>query len=44
MIERSLFAEEHDIWRATVRRFVEDEIVPIMPNGSTTASFRANYG
>ena len=28
MIERSLFAEEHDIWRATVRRFVEDEIVP----------------
>ena len=28
MIERSLFTEEHEIWRATVRRFVEDEIVP----------------
>ena len=28
MIERSLFREDHDIWRATVRRFVEEEIVP----------------
>ena len=28
MIERSLFREEHEIWRATVRRFVEKEIVP----------------
>ena len=28
MIERSLFGEEHDILRATVRRFVEREIVP----------------
>jgi alkylation response protein AidB-like acyl-CoA dehydrogenase len=28
MIERSLFSEEHEIWRATVRRFVEEEIVP----------------
>jgi acyl-CoA dehydrogenase len=28
MIERSLFAQEHEIWRATVRRFVEEEIVP----------------
>ena len=28
MIERSLFREEHEIWRATVRRFVEEEIVP----------------
>src|SRR5271154_6330109 len=28
MIERSLFTEEHEIWRATVRRFVEEEIVP----------------
>jgi alkylation response protein AidB-like acyl-CoA dehydrogenase len=28
MIERSLFREEHDIWRASVRRFVEKEIVP----------------
>jgi acyl-CoA dehydrogenase len=28
MIERSLFREEHEIWRATVRHFVEKEIVP----------------
>src|ERR1700722_12581515 len=28
MIERSLFREDHEIWRATVRRFVEEEIVP----------------
>src|SRR5271156_4844487 len=28
MIVRSLFREEHEIWRATVRRFVEEEIVP----------------
>src|ERR1700758_4656276 len=28
MIERSLFGEEHEIWRKTVRRFVEEEIVP----------------
>jgi len=28
MIERSLFREEHHIWRETVRKFVEKEIVP----------------
>jgi acyl-CoA dehydrogenase len=28
MIERTLFNEEHDMWRETVRRFVEKEIVP----------------
>jgi acyl-CoA dehydrogenase len=28
MIERSLFSEEHEIWRGSVRRFVEEEIVP----------------
>jgi acyl-CoA dehydrogenase len=28
MIERSLFGEEHEMCRATVRRFVEKEIVP----------------
>ena len=28
MIERSLFNEDHEIWRASVRRFVEEEIVP----------------
>jgi len=28
MIQRSLFREEHEIWRTTVRRFVEKEIVP----------------
>ncbi len=28
MIERSLFSPEHDMWRETVRRFVEKEIVP----------------
>jgi alkylation response protein AidB-like acyl-CoA dehydrogenase len=28
MIERSIFREEHEIWRASVRRFVEKEIVP----------------
>jgi acyl-CoA dehydrogenase len=28
MIERSLFNEDHEIWRSTVRRFVEEEIVP----------------
>lgn len=28
MIERSLFREEHEMWRTTVRRFVETEIVP----------------
>jgi alkylation response protein AidB-like acyl-CoA dehydrogenase len=28
MIERSLFREEHEMWRTTVRRFVEKEIVP----------------
>ena len=27
-IRRSLFREEHDMWRETVRRFVEKEIVP----------------
>lgn len=28
MIERSLFREEHDMFRASVRKFVEKEIVP----------------
>lgn len=28
MIERTLFQPEHDMWRDTVRRFVETEIVP----------------
>ncbi len=28
MIERSIFREEHDMWRETVRKFVEREIVP----------------
>ena len=28
MIERRLFTSEHDMWRDTVRRFVEKEIVP----------------
>jgi acyl-CoA dehydrogenase len=28
MIERTLFNEEHDMWRETVRRFVDKEIVP----------------
>lgn len=28
MIERSLFTAEHEMWRETVRRFVEKEIVP----------------
>jgi alkylation response protein AidB-like acyl-CoA dehydrogenase len=28
MIERSLFQPEHEMWRATVRHFVEKEIVP----------------
>lgn len=28
MIKRSLFNEEHDMWRETVRRFIEKEIVP----------------
>jgi enoyl-CoA hydratase/carnithine racemase len=28
MIERALFREEHDIFRASVRKFVEREIVP----------------
>ena len=28
MIERSIFAAEHEMWRDTVRRFVEKEIVP----------------
>ena len=28
MIERNLFREEHDIFRASVRKFVEREIVP----------------
>jgi acyl-CoA dehydrogenase len=28
MIERSLFREEHEMWRATVRHFVEKEIAP----------------
>jgi acyl-CoA dehydrogenase len=28
MIERSLFNEEHDMWRETVCRFIEKEIVP----------------
>lgn len=28
MIERSLFSEEHNLFRSTVRRFVEEEIVP----------------
>ncbi len=26
MSERSLFSEEHEIWRATVRRFVEEDV------------------
>ena len=28
MIERSLFSPEHDMWRESVRRFVDEEIVP----------------
>jgi len=28
MIERTLFREEHNLWRETVRRFIEREIVP----------------
>jgi acyl-CoA dehydrogenase len=28
MIERTLFGEDHDQWRETVRRFIEKEIVP----------------
>jgi alkylation response protein AidB-like acyl-CoA dehydrogenase len=28
MIERNLFSPEHDMWRETVRKFVEKEIVP----------------
>lgn len=28
MIERSIFAPEHDMWRDSVRKFVEKEIVP----------------
>jgi alkylation response protein AidB-like acyl-CoA dehydrogenase len=28
VIQRSLFSEEHEIWRQSVRRFVEREIVP----------------
>jgi acyl-CoA dehydrogenase len=28
LIERSLFNEEHEMWRTTVRRFIEKEIVP----------------
>ncbi|HWS68609.1 MAG TPA: acyl-CoA dehydrogenase family protein [Steroidobacteraceae bacterium] len=28
MIERTLFNEEHEMWRESVRRFVEQEIVP----------------
>ena len=28
MIERTLFSEEHAMWRESVRRFVEQEIVP----------------
>ena len=28
MIERSIFSEEHEMWRASVRKFVEKEIVP----------------
>ncbi|OAO00770.1 acyl-CoA dehydrogenase [Sphingomonadales bacterium EhC05] len=28
MIERQLFNEEHNLWRDTVRRFIEREIVP----------------
>ena len=28
MIERSLFTPEHDMWRESVRRFMEKEIVP----------------
>lgn len=28
MIERSIFSEEHEMWRESVRKFVEREIVP----------------
>ncbi len=28
MIERSIFSAEHDMWRETVRKFIEQEIVP----------------
>jgi alkylation response protein AidB-like acyl-CoA dehydrogenase len=28
MIERTIFTEEHEMWRETVRKFVEKEIVP----------------
>lgn len=28
MIERTLFQLEHDLWRDTVRRFIDEEIVP----------------
>ncbi|RSY79323.1 acyl-CoA dehydrogenase [Sphingomonas koreensis] len=29
MIQRRIFREEHEMWRETVRRFVEKEIVPL---------------
>src|SRR3546814_8369126 len=28
VIERSIFSEEHEMWRESVRKFVEREIVP----------------
>src|SRR3546814_1153258 len=28
MIERNIFSEEHEMWRDSVRKFVEKEIVP----------------
>src|SRR3546814_19982042 len=28
MIERNIFSEEHEMWRESVRKFVEKEIVP----------------
>ena len=28
MIERNIFSQEHEMWRESVRKFVEKEIVP----------------
>ena len=44
MIERTLFREEHKIFRNTVRKFIEREIVPYHAQWERTASCRASCG
>ena len=43
MIERTIFREEHHIFRESVRRFVDREITPRFPDGLTVFDARGQW-